>query len=170
MRGGRDGTPAARAHNGCVRRHGLSHAHVGAALRRQIRRGACLPGQPINQDEVASQLGVSCMPVREALRTLAVEGLGPFQPNRGAVVTELDGATEMPRLTRMIAGLRTIVKPYSRIYIHLPERIGQVDRKHHELPEAYRRHAPDAAERGVVEHLSSPSHVLQVHLQDDVSR
>ncbi len=48
-----------------------------------------LPGQTLNQDELASRFGVSRIPLREALRTLAGEGLIVMRPGIGAVVTEL---------------------------------------------------------------------------------
>jgi DNA-binding GntR family transcriptional regulator len=46
-------------------------------------------GEPLRQDELAVALGVSRMPVREALRRLETEGLVDVQPHKGAVVAEL---------------------------------------------------------------------------------
>jgi DNA-binding GntR family transcriptional regulator len=46
-------------------------------------------GTRLNLDEVAAAIGVSRMPVREAIRQLSAEGLVTIRPNRGATVTEL---------------------------------------------------------------------------------
>jgi DNA-binding GntR family transcriptional regulator len=63
---------------------------IADQLRRAIREGALSPGQGINQDELAKRLGVSRIPLREALRTLAGEGLVIIRPGLGALVTELN--------------------------------------------------------------------------------
>jgi DNA-binding GntR family transcriptional regulator len=59
-------------------------------LRSAILTGKLDPGEPINQDRIAEILGVSRMPVREALRVLASEGLVELRPHRQALVTSLD--------------------------------------------------------------------------------
>jgi len=48
---------------------------VFVAVRDGILSGAFAPGQAITESEIASQLGVSRTPVREALRELEVQGL-----------------------------------------------------------------------------------------------
>ena len=58
-------------------------------LRKSIISGRLGPGERINQDDIAQQLGVSRMPVREALRILQSEGLIELQPHRSAVVVSL---------------------------------------------------------------------------------
>lgn len=58
-------------------------------LREAILRGYLKPGQKLDQNEVAELLNVSRSPVRDALRTLATEGLVEVFPHRGAVVAEL---------------------------------------------------------------------------------
>jgi DNA-binding GntR family transcriptional regulator len=45
--------------------------------------------EPLRQDALADELGVSRIPVREALRQLEAEGLVTFSPHRGAVVSSL---------------------------------------------------------------------------------
>lgn len=67
------------------------------ALRERILRGAFPEGEPLRQDAIAEELGVSRIPVREALRQLEAEGLVTFHPHRGAVVTtlSLDEITEL---------------------------------------------------------------------------
>ena len=59
------------------------------ALRTQILRGHFPDGEALRQDALARQLGVSRIPIREALRQLEAEGLVTFTPHRGAVVSKL---------------------------------------------------------------------------------
>src|SRR6185369_4521990 len=59
------------------------------ALRERILRGDYPDGEPLRQDALADELGVSRIPVREALRQLEAEGLVTFNPHRGAVVSSL---------------------------------------------------------------------------------
>ncbi len=47
------------------------------------------PGKPLQQEELASKLGISKTPIREALRRLAGEGLARQVPNRGYWMIEL---------------------------------------------------------------------------------
>jgi len=62
---------------------------VTEKLREAILRGHLKPGQRLDQNEIAEALHVSRSPVRDALRTLAVEGLVEVYPHRGAVVAEI---------------------------------------------------------------------------------
>jgi DNA-binding GntR family transcriptional regulator len=67
------------------RREQLSD-EVASHLRVAIMSGALRPGAYIRLDETAAELGVSIMPVREALRTLRGEGMVQLEPHRGHVV------------------------------------------------------------------------------------
>ena len=58
-------------------------------LRSAILSGQLGPGDRLQHDDIARQLGVSRMPVREALRVLHSEGLVELRPHRGAVVVDL---------------------------------------------------------------------------------
>jgi DNA-binding GntR family transcriptional regulator len=70
-----------------------AEAIAAGELRTAIVRGELAPGQKIRQEATAKQLGISLVPVREALKTLAGEGLLTYKPQRGYFVTELhDGA------------------------------------------------------------------------------
>jgi DNA-binding GntR family transcriptional regulator len=64
-----------------------THELVAAVLREAIATGLLRANQPLPQDEIAAQLQVSHIPVREALRQLQSEGLVSYQANRGATVT-----------------------------------------------------------------------------------
>ncbi len=59
------------------------------ALRGAILRGELLAGHSIRQDELAAQLGISRIPLREALRQLQAEGFVTSSPHRGVVVAAL---------------------------------------------------------------------------------
>lgn len=61
-----------------------------AELRDRISRGVLRPGDRVHQDGLAADLGVSIVPVREALKALEAEGQLAHIPNRGYFVTELD--------------------------------------------------------------------------------
>lgn len=58
-------------------------------LRARILSGELPPGEALRQEAIAAELQVSRIPVREALRELAAEGLVRIEPHKGAVVTEL---------------------------------------------------------------------------------
>jgi DNA-binding GntR family transcriptional regulator len=59
---------------------------IAAAIRARIMSGEIAIGAQLRQAELASELGVSRTPVREALRQLQSGGLIEVVPNRGAVV------------------------------------------------------------------------------------
>ena len=59
-------------------------------VRARILRGELAPGAPVRQEDLATSLGVSRVPVREALRMLESEGHVTYVPHRGYRVTELD--------------------------------------------------------------------------------
>lgn len=65
---------------------------IAEALREAIVRGIFQEGQSLRQDEIATQFGVSRIPVREALRQLEAEGLVTLHLNRGATVSALSPA------------------------------------------------------------------------------
>jgi DNA-binding GntR family transcriptional regulator len=64
--------------------------YVSRHLREEILSGAFKPGQRIIQESVAKRLGTSRIPVREALRELATEGLVTIEPDVGARVAPMD--------------------------------------------------------------------------------
>jgi DNA-binding GntR family transcriptional regulator len=74
-----------------IDRLGLSAA-VTARLRDMIVEGVLTPGTRLNERMLCEQLNVSRTPLREAFKTLAVEGLIVLQPNRGAVVAQMSVA------------------------------------------------------------------------------
>lgn len=73
-------------------------------VRDAILNGALRPGQTLKQGEVATRLGVSASPLREALPRLAAEGFLVSYPRRGYAVGRLDARqiTEMFRLRQLL--------------------------------------------------------------------
>ena len=67
-----------------------------------ILKGVFTPGQRINEPDVASRLGVSRVPVREALRELESSGLVVARKHSGVFVRQLD-AEEIRDLYQMRA-------------------------------------------------------------------
>ncbi len=59
------------------------------ALMGAIRTGGYSPGDRLREEEVASRLGLSRTPVREALRRLEADGIVEHRPRLGAVVRKL---------------------------------------------------------------------------------
>ncbi|MBB3770152.1 DNA-binding GntR family transcriptional regulator [Angulomicrobium tetraedrale] len=58
-------------------------------LRRQIIVGQLPEGAPLRQEKLASELGVSRVPLREAIRQLEAEGLVVSELHKGTVVSSL---------------------------------------------------------------------------------
>jgi len=65
---------------------------VVSLLRNAIRDGRLAAGSRLDQNEIAASLGVSRMPVREALKQLELEGLVAVYPYRGVEVARLEHA------------------------------------------------------------------------------
>jgi DNA-binding GntR family transcriptional regulator len=63
--------------------------HAVEGLRRAILGGELRPGQRVPQEELADRIGVSVVPLREALRVLEGEGQVTYRSRRGYFVTEL---------------------------------------------------------------------------------
>ena len=58
-------------------------------VRKRILEGLIAPGSPVRQDAIAEELGVSKIPLREALGRLEQDGLLSSNPNRGYAVRPL---------------------------------------------------------------------------------
>lgn len=74
-----------------------------AELRERILNGSLAEGSPIRQDELAATLGLSKIPVREALMRLQAEQLVTFTPNAGATVSVLTVADYIEMLDMRLA-------------------------------------------------------------------
>jgi DNA-binding GntR family transcriptional regulator len=67
-------------------------AVVRDKLRERILSGEFTPGDRLVEGRLSEEMGVSRIPVREALRALAAEGLVTIEPRRGASVSVLSDA------------------------------------------------------------------------------
>lgn len=72
------------------RRRGRLHSTTVQQLRQMIVTGQIIPGAPLRETELCEVLGISRSPLREAIRTLAREGLVTLFPNRSAVAASID--------------------------------------------------------------------------------
>jgi DNA-binding GntR family transcriptional regulator len=80
------------------------HEEVLERLRDMIIEGRLAPGQRINEGQVGAQLGVSRTPLREAIKTLASEGLVEILPAKGAIVRKFTAKD----LTQILQVLKTL--------------------------------------------------------------
>jgi DNA-binding GntR family transcriptional regulator len=77
--------------------HGGSVARAAADIRVLILRRSLLPGEQVRQEDLATRIGTSRGPIREALQVLAVEGIVRYERNRGYFVTRFT-TSEMQQL------------------------------------------------------------------------
>ncbi len=82
------------------------------AVRDLIFRGKLHEGEVLHQTELAQTLGVSPVPLREALRQLEVEGLVTFLPYRGTIVTPVT-ATEVHEIHVASVALEVALLPFA---------------------------------------------------------
>jgi DNA-binding GntR family transcriptional regulator len=81
------------------------HARVVAELRSAIVNRRFKPGERLVEGRLAEELGISRIPVREAIRALASEGLVEIADRRGASVTRLS-----PQEARETIELRALLE------------------------------------------------------------
>ena len=92
-----------RRAGGEVRNPGIP-TRIAEQIRAMIVRGALSPGVHLGQMELAEQFEASRVPVREALKLLAAEGLLIHDPNRGFFVATLSSeeASQLYRMRHLI--------------------------------------------------------------------
>lgn len=76
-------------------------------LRERIRAGDLEPGRKLEASVLASELGMSVTPVREALRVLSADGLVEMEPHRGAAVADTSAQADE------VWALRVLLEPYA---------------------------------------------------------
>jgi DNA-binding GntR family transcriptional regulator len=76
-------------------------------IQRSLRLGRYKPGERLIPEDIAAEIGMSRMPVREAFRRLASEGLVVLRPNRGCIVAglTLDELNEIFEIRSVLEGL-----------------------------------------------------------------
>jgi DNA-binding GntR family transcriptional regulator len=77
-------------------------------LREQILDGGLSAGAPLRQEKLAKSLGVSRLPIREALARLESDGLVVLRPRQGYVVASLDTAE-----IQEVFELRGVIEEYA---------------------------------------------------------
>ncbi|MFF8955565.1 GntR family transcriptional regulator [Streptomyces sp. NPDC014894] len=106
------------------------------------------PGAHIVTETVAESLGVSRLPVREALRSLAGRGLVELHPHRGAFIPRL-GPEDLDRIVETVEA-RARLEPWAAELAaarHGPERLGELDASLAQGREALRNGNRPAANR-----------------------
>ena len=98
---------SAETKKSAVLKKGDMHASTAHILRNLIVAGAIGPGEKLNERELCERLNVSRTPVREAIKTLAQEGLLDIQPNRSPTVTRLD-AEETAALIDVVSTIEAL--------------------------------------------------------------
>lgn len=83
-----------------------AQAQAYSYLLDEIRSGRLAGGTHVVADRIAQRLGISRMPVREAIRQLSSEGFMTIRSNRGAVVTPLgrDAIIELYEMRAVLEG------------------------------------------------------------------
>ena len=98
---------------------------VSDQIRGRILDGTLKPGERLVEDRLSIELGVSRVPVREALRGLSVEGLVTLLPRRGATVVEITPETvaELVEVRALLEGLNAKLAAQR----HDPEIVAQLE-------------------------------------------
>lgn len=103
--------------------------YVLEELRRQIVTGRFAPGARLYEEEIATDLGVSRNPVREAVQALAAEGFVDIEPRRGARVAVISPARarELFEVREVLEGLVASLAAIHRTTDELAEMRALVD-------------------------------------------
>jgi DNA-binding GntR family transcriptional regulator len=110
------------------RKLGRSHASLAKRVTDELR-GAILarrytPGERLIEDRLSEEMGVSRIPIREALRALAGEGIVRIEPRRGAHVAEIS-----PELARDLVEVRATLEGLNARLAarhHVPEIVAEL--------------------------------------------
>ncbi|MEZ5174967.1 MAG: GntR family transcriptional regulator [Acidimicrobiia bacterium] len=87
--------------------HRALHEVAAERIRAAILNGTLYPGERLVEDRLAQELNVSRHPIREALRTLQLEGFVDIEPRRGATVSRVstEEASELFEVLMALDGL-----------------------------------------------------------------
>ena len=136
-----------------------SGEQVGQYVRRRIFDGVLKQGQRVPQDAIAQTLGVSRIPVREALIALEREGWVTIVPHRGAFVNPIDESAvrDQYELFALIYGFavrRAIERQGEGLAAQLPPLQKRIAAAGDDADEMFR--ATIAFQRAVVSAANSP--------------
>ncbi len=113
------------------------HGQVTQRLRQLLVEGQIAPGAKLNERELCEQMEVSRTPLREAIKTLAAEGLVELLPNRGAIAVQL-GEDDILNTFEVMAGLEGLSGELAAQRI-TPEELAEIEALHYEMKAAYTR-------------------------------
>jgi DNA-binding GntR family transcriptional regulator len=113
------------------------HGQVTQRLRQLLVEGQIAPGAKLNERELCEQMKVSRTPLREAIKTLAAEGLVELLPNRGAISVQL-GEADILNTFEVMAGLEGLSGELAAQRI-TPEELAEIQALHYEMKAAYTR-------------------------------
>ena len=113
------------------------HGQVAQRLRLMLVEGQIAPGAKLNERELCEQLKISRTPLREAIKTLAAEGLVDLLPNRGAFAVAL-GEADILNTFEVMAGLEGLSGELAAQRI-TPEELSEIEAMHYEMKAAYTR-------------------------------
>ena len=113
------------------------HGQVAQRLRQMLVEGQIAPGAKLNERELCEQLKVSRTPLREAIKTLAAEGLVELLPNRGAIAVQL-GEADILNTFEVMAGLEGMSGELAAQRV-TPEELAEIEAMHYEMKAAYTR-------------------------------
>jgi DNA-binding GntR family transcriptional regulator len=129
MTSGAHSTTNHTAQGPIVRR--LTSDLVAERIRNLVFDGKLKPGDRVDQEVLAEELGVSRLPVREAVRTMAQDGLLSLEPHTGAFVGEFNEFTlrdhfEIVGLVEGLAAGRVATQRDPDVLVRLEDLVQQV--------------------------------------------
>jgi len=113
------------------------HEQATQRLRQMLVEGQIAPGAKLNERELCEALNVSRTPLREAIKTLAAEGLVELLPNRGAIAVALSEA-DVLNTFEVMAGLEGMSGELAAQRITESE-LNEIKAMHFEMLAAYTR-------------------------------
>lgn len=87
----------------------------------EIITGKLMPGERLDECDIAARLGLSRTPIREALRQLAAIGLAELRPHRGVFVAQPD-SEHLAETFEFMADLESLCARYAAAQISAGER------------------------------------------------
>jgi len=107
-----------------------SGEQIASHIRRMIFEGVLRPGMRVPQDAIAQELGVSRIPVREALIVLEREGWVTIEMHRGAFINALDAQAvrDHYELFGLIYGFAA-KRALGRASVDLPDRLADIQKR-----------------------------------------